>query len=78
MASVTAGPASAISISCLGSRGMRSSCATPPMGSSVMSRVPTPKRRAVSACPSSCATTDAKSRRMNSTPLSAACAVRPA
>ena len=31
--------------------GMRSRCATPPMGSSVMLRVFTPKRAAVSACP---------------------------
>ena len=35
---------------------MRSSRETPPIGSKVISRVGTPKRRATSACPSSCNT----------------------
>ena len=49
MATFTAGPAMAIQNSCAGLSGILSSRATPPMGSSVMSHVPTPKRRAASA-----------------------------
>ena len=42
MTKFTAGPASATTSSCAGSSGMRSSRATPPIGSSVMSGVCTP------------------------------------
>ena len=53
--------------------GMRSSVATPPMGSSVTSGVGMPKRRAMKMWPNSCASTQANSRIMNATPLTAAC-----
>ena len=53
MATVTAGPASAIRSSCLGSSGIRSSRATPPMGSRMTSGVRTPNRRAIVMCPNS-------------------------
>lgn len=46
IATLTRGPAMAITNSWPGSSGMRSSLATPPIGSSVMSGVLIPKRRA--------------------------------
>jgi hypothetical protein len=42
--------------------------ATPPMGRSVMFRVPMPKRRAVSAWPYSCNTTQRKRDRIRVSP----------
>ena len=48
--------------------GIDSSSASPPIGSRVMCRVPMPKRRAVSAWPYSCSTTQRKSRRISARP----------
>ena len=66
MATVTAGPASAISSSCVGSSGIRSSRATPPIGSRMTSGVRTPKRRAIVMCPNSWSRMQAKKERTNS------------
>ena len=62
---MTAGPAIATSNSSLGFSGMRSSRATPPIGSRVTSGVATPKARAMKMWPNSCASTQANSRIMN-------------
>ena len=51
---------------------MRSSRATPPIGSSVTSGVATPKARAVKMWPNSCATTQANNSSMKSRPCQAA------
>jgi hypothetical protein len=61
MASVTAGPAKAINSSCLGSSGIRSSRATPPIGRMSTSGVRTPKRRAMVMWPNSCSSTQTNS-----------------
>ena len=68
MVKLTAGPARATMISWRGSFGIDSSSARPPMGRMVMLRVPMPKRRAVSAWPYSCRTTQRKRRRMRVRP----------
>src|SRR6266404_3344039 len=68
---LTIGPATAMTNSCTGSSGIRSSRATPPMGSNVMSGVLMPKAFAANACPNSCSTTQRKSRRTNITRLAA-------
>ena len=72
MTMFTAGPASATTISWPGFSGIRSSRASPPIGSSVMSGVRIPKRRAARAWPNSCATTQAKNARMKPMPSIAA------
>ena len=64
MTKFTNGPATVIQNSCLGSSGIRSKLATPPIGSKVMSRVFTPKRWAVRAWPNSCRTTQPKTIRI--------------
>ena len=53
---------------------MRSSCATPPIGSSVTVGVVTPNRRAMKMWPNSWATTHAKSSNMNTSEFHAASA----
>jgi hypothetical protein len=70
---LTSGPAIATRNSSLGFSGMRSSCATPPIGSSVTVGVVTPKRRAMKMWPNSCASTQANSRIMNPRLVHAAC-----
>ena len=74
IASVTAGPARAISSSCLGSSGMRSSRATPPIGSRITSGVRTPKRRAIRMWPNSWSRMQKKKQTKNSVSLTAAAA----
>jgi hypothetical protein len=74
MRTLTAGPASAISNSWVGLSGIRSMLATPPIGSRMMSRVPMPNRRAISTCPYSCASTQAKMATMKPTAAKAAAA----
>jgi len=69
MMTLMAGPASATQSSWTGLSGMRSSRATPPMGSRVMSFVPMPKYRAASACPYSCRSTHVNSATKKPTPL---------
>ena len=61
---LTSGPAAATRNSLPGSSGMWSTRASPPMGSRVMSLVGMPKRRAISACPSSCRMTNRNNARM--------------
>src|SRR6266536_2245865 len=72
----TSGPATAIINSCTGSSGMRSSRATPPIGSNVISGVLIPKAFAANACPNSCSTTQRKSSRTNMTRLDSGTALR--
>ena len=61
IATFTSGPAMAIRNSSLGFSGMRSSLATPPIGSRITSGVATPKARAVKMWPNSWASTQANS-----------------
>ena len=74
MTTLTSGPAIAIRNSSRGFSGMRSSRATPPIGSSVTSGVATPKARAVKMWPNSCASTQRKSSTRKMRPLQAASA----
>ena len=67
-APLIAGPANATSASAFGDPGSSSSVATPPNKNSVIARVRTPKRRATSACASSCATTLANSTSAQAAP----------
>jgi hypothetical protein len=72
IATLTRGPAMAITNSWPGSSGMRSSLATPPIGSSVMSGVLIPKRRAAAMWPNSWSTTQTKTATMKAIPSIAA------
>jgi hypothetical protein len=74
IATFTSGPAMATRNSSDGSSGMRSSRATPPIGSSVTSGVDTPNARAVKMCPNSCATTQANRSTMKASPCHAVAA----
>src|SRR5712671_5274292 len=73
IATLTSGPAIATRNSSLGFSGMRSSRATPPIGSSVTSGVATPKARAVKMWPNSCASTQANKSTMKARADHAAC-----
>ncbi len=72
MAKLTAGPARATRISWRGARGIASSSASPPIGSRVMWRVPMPNRRAVSAWPYSCSSTQTNSISTSASPVATA------
>ena len=64
MTTFTSGPAMAMRNSSIGFSGMRSSRATPPIGSSTTSGVTTPKMRAVKMWPNSCGSTHRNTSRM--------------
>ena len=68
----TAGPAMATNSSCHGFSGIFSIRAKPPIGSSVMSGVRTPKAFAISTCPNSCSSTQPNTATTKSTPSTAA------
>ena len=74
MTTLTSGPAIAIRNSSHGFSGMRSSRATPPIGSSVTSGVGTPKARAVKMWPNSCSSTQRNSSTMKARLFQAASA----
>ena len=67
MTTFTAGPATAITNSCQGDVGMRSSRARPPMGSRVISGVRMPNALAAKAWPNSCRSTQRNSSRKKTT-----------
>ena len=71
MATLTSGPAIAINSSWPGVFGFFVICATPPIGSRMISRTGMPNPFATSECPSSCSTTQTKSSATTAAPKTA-------